>query len=73
MAIFLGKKFYPNRFWCKCPICKSTGDNCGIMVDRRSLKYGLICSDCRKGNHCNKSKAKYPFKTKKKKKRKKKK
>jgi len=52
MAVFLGKKRYINRFWCKCPKCKG---RCGIMVDRRSLRHGkknrFVCSYCRKGDH----------------------
>jgi len=48
--------------YCKCPICKSTGDDCGITVGLPSVKWGFICSDCRHGKHCNDSKEKYPFK-----------
>ena len=50
--IRLGKKKYPNRFWCQCKKCKG---QCGYMVDKRSLRHGRkwfwICSYCRRGDH----------------------
>ena len=44
----VGKKKWLKRFWCQCPVCKG---KCGIMVDRRAAKYGMVCSYCRAGNH----------------------
>ena len=55
-------KNYNIKIHCKCPICKSTGDDCGIMMGLRSVKWNFICSSCRRGDHCNDSKEKYPFK-----------
>ena len=51
MKFFIGQsgnKKWLKRFWCQCPICKG---KCGVMVDRRATKYGMVCSACRRGDH----------------------
>lgn len=52
------------RMWCQCKICKNTSDDCGntVNINTKSHKLGYVCSNCRRGNHCNDSKEKYPFK-----------